>query len=99
MVSTAQIPYILDCGAYLRIRPASMMGIDRKMRVRVDRSLCVGIGNCVGHAPKVFALDDENKAVVLDPSAVDEETLLQAAESCPENAIVVEDDEGRQIYP
>lgn len=76
-----------------------MTCIDRKMRVRVDRSLCIGIGNCVGYAPKIFALDDENKAVVLDPSAVDENTLLQAAESCPENAIIIEDDEGHQIYP
>lgn len=53
----------------------------------------------MGYAPKVFALDDENKAVVLDPSAVDEKTLLEAAESCPENAIIIEDDEGHQIYP
>lgn len=69
------------------------------MIVRVDRTLCRGIGNCVGYAPKVFALDEDNKAVVLDPSSVDEKTLLQAAESCPENAIIIEDDEEHQIYP
>jgi len=53
----------------------------------------------VAYAPTVFALDEENKAVVLDPSSVDDETLLEAAESCPENAIIAEDDEGRQLYP
>ena len=69
------------------------------MKVRVDRDLCIGVGNCVAYAPTVFALDEENKAVVLDPASVDDDTLLEAAESCPENAIIVEDDEGRQLYP
>jgi ferredoxin len=69
------------------------------MRVRVDRDLCIGVGNCVAMAPTVFALDDEKKATVLDTSSVDEATLMEAAESCPEDAIIVEDDEGNQIYP
>ena len=69
------------------------------MKVRVDRDLCIGVGNCVAYAPTVFELDHENKAVVLDPSSVDDDTLLEAAKSCPENAIIVEDDEGHQLYP
>ena len=69
------------------------------MKVRVDRDLCIGVGNCVALAPTVFALNADNKAVVLDPSSVDDDTLLEAAESCPENAITVEDDEGHQLYP
>lgn len=69
------------------------------MKVRVDRDLCIGVGNCVALAPTVFKLDEENKAVVLDPSSVGDDTLLETAESCPANAIVIEDDEGRQLYP
>ena len=69
------------------------------MKVRVDRDLCIGIGNCVAWAPTVFVLDEENKAVVLDPASVDDKTLLEAAESCPQKAIIIEDDEGRQLYP
>ncbi|MBI2860450.1 MAG: ferredoxin [Chloroflexi bacterium] len=69
------------------------------MKVRVDRDLCTGIGNCVAYAPTVFAFDDERKAVALDPSSVDEDTLITAAESCPQDAIIVEDDDGRQVYP
>jgi len=65
----------------------------------VDRDLCIGVGNCVALASTVFELDDENKAVLLDSSSVDEKTLWDAAESCPEQAIIVEDDEGRQLYP
>ncbi len=69
------------------------------MKVRVDRELCAGVGNCVVVAPTVFKLDGENKAVVLDPSSVDEETLMAAAESCPRDAIIVEDDKGNQLHP
>jgi ferredoxin len=69
------------------------------LKVRVDRELCIGVSNCVAIAPTVFGLDDENKAVVLDPGSVDEKTLMEAAESCPEDAIILEDDNGNQIYP
>ena len=69
------------------------------MKVRVDRDLCVGIGNCVAIAPTVFQLDESNKAKILDLSSVGEETVMSAAESCPVNAIIVEDDEGQQIFP
>jgi ferredoxin len=69
------------------------------LKVRVDRDACIGVGNCVAFAPTVFELDKENKAVVLDASSVDFDTLLEAAKSCPENAIIIEDDEGLQLYP
>ncbi len=69
------------------------------MKVRVDRDLCIGVSNCVAFAPTVFELDEENKAMVLDPSSVDDDTLLEAAESCPENAIIIADDEDHQLYP
>ena len=69
------------------------------MKVKVDRELCIGVSNCVAIAPTVFKLDDQNRAVVLDPGSVDEETLIEAAESCPENAIIVDDEAGNQLYP
>jgi len=69
------------------------------MKVTVDRDLCIGLGNCVAYASTVFALDKENKASVIDPKSVDDKTLLEAAESCPVSAIIIEDDAGHQIYP
>jgi len=69
------------------------------LKVKVDKDACIGVGNCVAFAPTVFTLDKENKAVVLDAASVDFDTLLEAAKSCPENAIVIEDDEGLQLYP
>ena len=69
------------------------------MKVWVDKELCIGIGNCVAVAPTVFELNEENKANVLNSNSVDDNTILEAAESCPQNAIIVEDDAGNQVYP
>ena len=69
------------------------------MKVKVDRDLCSGMAYCVSVAPTVFELDDEQKAVVIDSSSVDEETLLEAAQSCPLDAIILEDEKGNQVYP
>jgi len=73
------------------------------MRVRIDREKCVSAGNCVVTAPTVFILDDEEKATLLGapsgPESVDEDTLRVAAELCPTEAIVLETDDGEQIYP
>jgi ferredoxin len=69
------------------------------MRVRIDRDRCTGVANCVAVAPTVFELDDENKAVVDDPGTVAEEVLWKAAESCPMDAVILEDDAGQQLYP
>jgi len=69
------------------------------LKVKVDRNLCTGVSNCVAYAPTVFQLDKQNKAVVLDVNSVDEKMLWTAAESCPENAIILEDDNGNQVYP
>jgi ferredoxin len=69
------------------------------MKVKVDRELCIGVSNCVALAPTVFRLDDQNKVMLVDPDSVDEETLMEAAKSCPENAIIIEADDGNQLYP
>ena len=69
------------------------------MKVRIDRDQCIGVGNCVAAAPTVFKLDKSNKAVILKPESVDDDTLMNAAESCPVNAIIIEDDDGNQLYP
>lgn len=69
------------------------------MRVIVDRNRCEGAAVCVGIAPSVFELDDEDKAVILDPYSVDDDTLRRAAQGCPYEAIILEDENGRHILP
>jgi ferredoxin len=45
-------------------------------------------------------MDDEDKAVVLESSTDDRETILEAARNCPVDAIIVTDKEtGEQLYP
>lgn len=68
-------------------------------KIVVDRDLCIGAASCIALAPGVFELDAENKAVVYNDKGADSETILLAAKSCPTRAIIVYDEEGKQIYP
>ena len=69
------------------------------MQVRIDRAACCGNSLCVEIASAVFRLDSKNKSVVLDPEAAGSETLIEAAEACPWQAIAIEDDQGNQVFP
>jgi ferredoxin len=69
------------------------------MRIRIDRERCVSAENCVVTAPTVFEIDADGKARLIDPFSVDSELLWLAAELCPTEAIVLEADDGEQLYP
>jgi ferredoxin len=69
------------------------------MKAKVDRDLCIGSAMCIATAPDVFELDDEGLSYVADPDAGDDDLLRDAAEGCPVQAIILEDDEGNQVYP
>ncbi len=73
--------------------------ITNGIRVLIDRSLCVGFGDCVDAAPEAFQLDEENVVILVDPDRVDHERLLRACGACPVDAISVWDSEGRQLVP
>jgi ferredoxin len=67
--------------------------------IRIDRTLCVGFGDCVGAAPEAFALDAEQVVVFVAPERVTREQLMAACASCPVDALTVHDDAGRQLVP
>jgi len=69
------------------------------MKVKIDRELCTSVATCIAVAPNTFELDDEGIAIIKNPKGDDEKTILQAAQSCPVNAILVYDDHGQQIHP
>ncbi len=69
------------------------------MRARVDQELCVGTGWCVIAAPDVFELGDDERSHVIVHSLRDERALREAAQGCPRQAVILEDDQGKQIYP
>ncbi|MFH1235559.1 MAG: ferredoxin [Parcubacteria group bacterium] len=69
------------------------------MKIHVERDLCIGAASCIAVAPDVYELDDENKAIIKNPKGADDQTLLDSAKACPTQAIIVEDDNGNQVYP
>ena len=70
-----------------------------RVSIEVDRALCYGFGDCVDTVPAVFALDDEDTAIVLDPDAASLDDIVEAAQNCPVDAIIILDEDGQQIYP
>ena len=69
------------------------------MQIKIDCARCIGDALCVGHAPLVFVLNDDNKAEVVNPEGADEQTIREAAQDCPSIAILLEDENGNQIFP
>ena len=80
-----------------------MAGCDERviggLRVHIDRTLCVGFGDCVKESPAAFALDEENVVVFAAPDTVTRETLLRACASCPVDALTVWGEDGTQLVP
>ena len=60
--------------------------------VVVDYDLCEANGICVGVAPEVFDLDDEDDLhlLVTEVTPHNESRIRQAAESCPRTALRIE---------
>jgi len=63
------------------------------MKVKVDHDLCSGDGICVEIAPEIFEMNEDDQAIVLvdevPPEHVD--AVREAAESCPEGCIYIEE--------
>jgi ferredoxin len=78
---------------------APQVSAKNRIIIEVDRALCFGFGDCVDTLPAVFALDEENVAIVLDPDAAGVDDIAEAAQNCPVDAIIVTDESGQQIYP
>ena len=69
-------------------------------RIEVDRDLCIGAESCVVVSPDAYYMDEENIAVVKDGALlVSEEELMESAQACPVAAVLLFDDEGKQLYP
>ncbi len=70
-----------------------------KLIVSIDQGRFIGAGNCVHIAPAAFQLDGEFVAYVVDPASVDDDDLLDAARSCPTDAIYLDTEGGEAVYP
>ncbi|MFE2379149.1 ferredoxin [Streptomyces sp. NPDC059398] len=71
-----------------------------RWRVEVDRSVCIGSGMCVNHAPDGFALDTARQSHPRSPETDANEQVLAAAEGCPVEAITITLlESGETVFP
>ncbi len=77
--------------------------VDRKLgdlTVRIDRLTCIASRNCIKLAPEVFELDDEHVVTFREGApGIERDRLVEACSICPVDALVVIDEDGRQIVP
>jgi ferredoxin len=66
-------------------------------KVEVDGGTCIGSGMCASLMPEVFELEGATATVIADEVDADE-TVLDAADSCPAMAIEVKE-AGKVIGP
>lgn len=62
------------------------------MKVKVNESLCTGCGLCVDICPEVFEMGEDVSVVKEENVPADlEEKVKEAAESCPVEAIEIQE--------
>ncbi len=68
---------------------APRFGQNGPVRISVDRLKCESNGLCVGHAPDIFEIDDNDELVVLneEPSADRRAAVEIAVRMCPKQAL------------
>ena len=74
---------------------------DMTLSVSVDQDLCMGAESCVGLAPEVFSLDENQLGrrtsteplgmIEVEEGTVESDKIIRAAKSCPYKAIRVRD--------
>lgn len=62
-----------------------------KYKIKIIKEKCIGAASCVGIAPKVYQLDENNIVYVADEDGDTPENILLGAQSCPTNAIEIYD--------
>ncbi|CQD15956.1 ferredoxin [Mycobacterium europaeum] len=64
------------------------------MRIRLEKSKCEGHAQCCAVDPKLFPIDDSGYSILeehhVEPE--DEQLTREGAASCPEMALIIEDD-------
>lgn len=64
------------------------------LKVHVDEHKCIGAGQCVLRAPKIFDQREDGIVILLDPAPPAElhEAARKAADLCPAEAITIEEE-------
>ncbi|HEU5475351.1 MAG TPA: ferredoxin [Actinophytocola sp.] len=73
---------------------------EERWRISVDRVTCQASGMCVAVAPQHFELRDGYSTPLAEEIDPDDEDVVEAAESCPVEAIMVTSTaDGRVVAP
>ena len=64
------------------------------MRIKADFDLCESNAICVGMAPDIFDLDDDDYLVILKDEVPEgrEEEMRQVVANCPKSALSIDED-------
>jgi ferredoxin len=81
-----------------------MEGIEERkingLTVRIKRYNCIATGNCMKVAGELFQFDEEQiSSFRPEEVTINRERLIEACRVCPVGALVVIDEEGKQIVP
>jgi ferredoxin len=63
------------------------------LKIVIDQQKCIGAGNCVLVAPRLFDQTDNDGIVMLlhaTPSAAEQATARKAVDQCPSGAIQID---------
>ena len=89
---------------------SKVSGINEKnIGVEIEKEACMGVGSCVAIAPQVFKIDEASlkssfmsyaPLELVDEKGASNQTILEAAQSCPYKAIIIQDkDKEERIFP
>ena len=67
------------------------------IRIKIDRSICVGFGHCIDEAQDAFRLEDDNLVTFAEPEKVARDRLVAACEACPVGALSAVTAQGEQL--
>lgn len=71
------------------------------MKIRIEKTQCVGNARCHATAEHLYALDDDGYIATegFDVPAGEEDAAKSGARACPERIIFVIEDDGEQSWP
>ncbi len=72
---------------------------DAKVVIKVINELCISAATCVIQAPETFDLDEDGIVYAKQGTWDEAQKIIEGARSCPTTAIIVEDLDGKRLYP
>jgi ferredoxin len=70
------------------------------LTLEIDRTLCVGFGDCMEVAPDLLEFDDDGIcAFRAEAPEVERDRLIQTCEICPVDALTLREEDGTQLVP